>query len=65
MEITVEGMHCEGCEKRIQNVVKTIDGVEEVIADHNTGKVSIKSTKEISLNEVKNKIEDLDFKVVE
>ena len=65
MEIEVKGMHCEGCEKRIQNVLKTIDGIEEVVADHNTGKVSIKSTKEINLDEVKTKIEDLDFEVVE
>ena len=30
--IKVKGMVCNGCENRVQNALKTIDGIEEVIA---------------------------------
>lgn len=63
--LKVEGMVCIGCENRVQNAVKLIDGVEEVIANHNNGTVIIKSNAELDLNTIKEKIEDLDFKVVD
>lgn len=65
LELKVEGMHCVGCENRIKNVVGNIDGVKEVKANHETGIVRIISKKDIDKSEVKNKIENLDFKVVE
>ena len=30
IEIKVEGMHCEGCSKRLTKVLSNIDGVENV-----------------------------------
>ena len=39
--LNVKGMMCEGCENRVQNVIKDIDGVIDVIADHKTGTVKI------------------------
>ena len=63
--LNVEGMHCSGCENRIKNVVSQIPGVSEVTADHTNGKVTVKGEKEIDMAEIKNKIEDLDFKVIE
>ena len=65
LELKVEGMHCGGCENRIKNVIGNIDGVKEVEANHETGIVRIISKKDIDKSEVKNKIENLDFKVVE
>ena len=65
LEINVKGMHCGGCENRVKNAVSEIKGVKEVVANHETGKVKIVSKKEIDLNEVKEKIERLDFQVVE
>ena len=62
VELNVSGMHCTGCENRIKNVVSSIDGVKEVEANHETGKVRIISKKEINFDEVKSKIENLDFK---
>ena len=32
--IKVEGMVCNGCENRVQNALKNIEGVENVVADH-------------------------------
>ena len=63
--IKVEGMVCNGCENRVQNALKTIDGVENVVANHNTGIVTITSNNEVAESVLKEKIEDIGFKVKE
>ncbi len=65
LRMNVNGMVCDGCEKRIVNAVGQIDGVEEVIANHNNGTVIVKSNKVISKDEVKERIEDIGFEVKE
>lgn len=65
IELKVEGMTCEGCEKRIQNVLKDIDGVENAKASHMDKNVKITLNKDIDINTLKETIKDLDFKVVE
>ena len=65
IELKVNGMVCGGCENRVQNAVSLIDGVESVVADHNTNTVKITTSKEVDLNTIKEKIQDLDFEVVE
>ena len=62
-ELKVTGMMCAGCENRVKNVVNAIKGIESVEADHNTGIVKIKCDKDVNINEIKEAIEDLDFKV--
>lgn len=63
--IKVEGMVCGGCENRVKNAVSTIDGVENVVADHNTGIVTVTSKEDLDLNQIKEKIEDIGFEVKE
>lgn len=66
LELNVIGMHCTGCENRIKKVVSTIKNVKEVQANHETGKVNIifkKETDETVKDEIRNRIENLDFKV--
>ncbi len=63
--LKVNGMVCGGCENRVQNALKTIEGVEKVVADHNTGIVTITSKAEVPENVMKEKIEDIGFEVVE
>ena len=66
LELNVEGMHCAGCENRIKNVVSEIKGVKEVKANHETGKVNIVLKEEPDENmkeDIKNRIERMDFKV--
>lgn len=63
--ITVEGMVCNGCENRLQNVVKQIEGVEKVNANHKDGTVTIILNQEINKDLIKEKIEDIGFKVKE
>ena len=62
-ELKVTGMMCTGCENRVKKVVKEIKGIESVEADHNTGIVKIKCDTDVNMKEVKEAIEDLDFKV--
>lgn len=62
--IKVEGMVCSGCENRVQNALKTIDGVESVNANHTTGTVIVTSKEEVSEKVMKEKIEDIGFEVV-
>lgn len=65
IRLNVNGMVCGGCEKRVVNSLSTIDGVKEVIANHNEGTVVIKSDEKIDRNIIKEKIEDLGFEVKE
>lgn len=62
--IKVEGMVCNGCENRVQNALKTIEGVKSVNANHTNGTVTITSSEEVLESVVKEKIEDIGFKVV-
>ena len=65
LTIKVEGMVCNGCETRVQNVVKLIEGVETVIANHKDGTVIITLNKEIDEKIIKERIEDIGFKAKE
>lgn len=59
----VEGMMCNGCENRVQNALKTIDGVEKVVANHTDGTVTVTLNKEIDKENIKEKIEDIGYEV--
>ncbi len=61
IELNVEGMMCEGCENRIKNALKQIDGVVTVDANHTQGKVMV--TGNASVKTIKEKIEDIGFSV--
>jgi len=60
--INVEGMMCSGCENRIQNAVKSMSGVIDVIASHTDG--TVKVTGDVDIETVKEKINDLGFEVM-
>lgn len=63
INLNVEGMMCGGCEKRIENALGDIKGVKNIKANHKDGTVKIESKKEIDMDVVKEKIENLGFKV--
>lgn len=65
LKIKIDGMMCTGCENRVQNALKEVDGVEDVKADHTTGYVTIKAKEDVSENDIKEKIEDIGYDVVE
>ena len=63
-KIKVEGMVCGGCENRVQNALKTIEGIEEVVANHETGIVTVTSKEDVEKSVMEEKIEDIGFEVV-
>lgn len=65
LKLNVKGMMCTGCEKRIKNALGELKGIKTVDANHKTGQVVINSDIDISIEEIKNKIEDIGFEVVE
>lgn len=42
VELQVRGMECGACEHRIAAVLKRVEGVREVTADHVSGRVQIR-----------------------
>lgn len=63
LELKVEGMVCNGCEKRVVNALSDLQGVSEVIANHQNGTVLVKMTEEVDIEVIKEKIDDLGFEV--
>lgn len=61
----VEKMSCTGCENRIQNALKEMNGVEMVIADHIKKSVKIVAAIDVEIKQLKETIEDLGFEVIE
>lgn len=62
--LIVNGMMCGGCENRVKNAIKNIEGVENVKADHNTGKVIVISNNEVSEEIIEETLEDIGYEVV-
>lgn len=62
--IKVEGMVCNGCENRVQNALKNVEGVVDVLADHTNGTVKVTAKEEVSKSALEEKIEDIGFEVV-
>lgn len=63
--LNVNGMECKGCENRIQNAIKNMTNVKDVIANHETGTVEIIPGGEIDVLKISEKINDLGFEVKE
>lgn len=67
MEIVVKvrGMKCRSCEERVEKAVKEIYGVEDARADHNHNIVTLELRRDIDLEELKRKIDDLGYEVMD
>lgn len=64
--LKVTGMHCEGCENKIQKMVGKIEGISDVKADRKKETVIFDfdgSTQ--TLSAVKKKIDELGYEVVQ
>ncbi|RBM17394.1 heavy metal transporter [Prauserella sp. PE36] len=40
--LQVEGMSCSGCEQRLGTVLRRVEGVRGVVADHTCGRVEVR-----------------------
>lgn len=63
LELNIDGMHCEGCVNRINNVVSKIKGVESFNVSLEDKKITLSVKKDKVIDEVKEKIENLGFTV--
>lgn len=63
--IKVEGMMCSGCENRVQNALKEIEGVDTVVANHEEGTVKVTLASDVDVTVLNETIEDLGFDVKE
>lgn len=50
--LQVKGMSCGGCEQRIGTVLRRVEGVREVTADHTTGRVQVRVGAELAGRDV-------------
>ena len=65
LKLKVSGMVCGGCENRVKTALSEINGVESIDANHNTGIVTIKSEKDLEIAQIKEKIIDLGYEIIE
>lgn len=65
LKIKIKGMVCGGCENRVKTALSEISGVENVDADYNTGIVTIKSEKDLEIAQIKERIIDLGYEIIE
>jgi copper chaperone CopZ len=57
----VDGMSCKNCKAHVESEIKTIQGVEEVVADHLTGHVKVVGN-QVSVEKIKAAIEDAGYR---
>lgn len=62
-KIPVEGMMCGHCEKKVEELISSIDGIEKVIANHKNSSVKILSSREIALTEIHQKLDGSEYKI--
>ena len=41
IEIPVQGMHCDGCERAVSRALERLEGVRDANADHRAGRVRV------------------------
>ena len=63
--LNVEGMMCSGCENRVENSLKSIDGVTDVVASHTNKTVIVKTNGNVSKETLKEVVEDIGYEVKE
>lgn len=63
--ITIEGMQCEHCAKKVETVLKSINGVEKVKVNLSKKEAIITSKIEIDNQSIQDSFNELDFKIIE
>ncbi|MDR1399206.1 MAG: sulfite exporter TauE/SafE family protein [Treponema sp.] len=64
--IRIGGMTCVNCQNRIEKKLKSTVGVEEALANYNTGTATVTwNASVVTFNEIKAVVEKLDYKVLD
>ena len=62
---TVTGMHCDACSTSIVTTLEKLDGVNEAVADHETGIAEATYLpRKVDVNNLKSEIETLGYTVI-
>lgn len=62
IELSIEGMHCEGCSKRLERVLNGIDGVESASVSLEQKLATIEYSEEkVTIDTIKEAINDAGF----
>ena len=64
MEISVKGMMCAHCEAHVKKALENIEGVVSAKPDHESGIVSIETSKEVDAKDIKAAIEEAGYEFV-
>lgn len=64
IDLKIEGMHCDGCAKRLEKVLNNIEGVESAKVSFNDKCASVEYTENVSIEELKEAIVDAGFEVI-
>ena len=62
--LTIEGMMCEHCEKRVKKALESLDGVKEAVVSHEAGNAVVSFDGNVADEALKKAVEDEDYKVV-
>ena len=62
--LKVEGMMCGHCEARVKKALEAVGGVEEAVADHNSGTAVVTLSAEVADDILIKAVEDQDYKVL-
>ncbi len=62
--IKVEGMMCGHCEAHVKEALEKIKGIEEAAADHETGKVVLKLSKEVDDKKIADAVKKAGYTVI-
>ena len=65
INLKVNGMVCNGCENRVKNVLKNIEGVSDVTASYKSGVVTVTLDEEITEDLIQETIENLGYEIIE
>ncbi len=62
--LEVEGMKCEGCVKRIENILENEKEVLSYKVSLKEKRIEIAAKKNVDIRKIIKKLEDLDFKIM-
>ncbi len=62
--IMIKGMTCEHCQKRVENALNEIEGVENVVVDIEEGSAKLRMLREVGDSEFRFAIEDAGYEVI-
>ena len=61
--ISISGMHCSGCARKVENAIRSVEGVKNVFVDLPNNKALIEMEEKASLEAVAKVVSEVGYKV--